>query len=131
MINDWKEFLLMWNFQNSISTRNNRNRKSFCLWEVLLRTFIVHITKSDPSPPQTLFSLSKPQTQLIFGLDWSSFHWYDIFLSLFHAFHSYRPFLGFLKIWGFFKIDEVFAIFLGWVLFKWSYMFMHCITFAF
>ena len=39
--------------------------------------------------------------------------------------------LGFWKFLGFFKIDEVFVKFLGWVLFKWSSMLMHCITFSF
>ena len=54
-------------------------------------------------------------------------------LSLFlHAFHTFRPrFLGFWKFLGFFKIDEVFVKFLGWVLFKWSCMLLHCITFTF
>ena len=39
---------------------------------------------------------------------------------------------GFFKIFlGFFKIDELFVKFLGWILLKWSYMLMHCITFEF
>ena len=56
-----------------------------------------------------------------------------ILISLFlHAFHTFRPrFWVFEKILGFFKIDEIFVKFLGWVLLKWSYMLMHCITFAF
>ena len=40
-------------------------------------------------------------------------------------------FFFFWKFLGFFKIVELFVKFLGWVLFKWSYMIMHCITFAF
>ena len=77
-------------------------------------------TVSDPSPPQTLFSLSRPLTQVFFGLDCSSLHWYDLVFSLFHAFHSYRSrFLGFEKFWVFFEINEVFAKILGWMLLKW------------
>ena len=69
-----------------------------------------------------------------FSLDCSSLHRYDLVFPLFIAFHSYRfRFLLFMKIFGifFFKIDEVFEKFLGWALFKWSYMLMHCITFSF
>ena len=56
-----------------------------------------------------------------------------ILFSLFlHAFHTFRPrFWVFEFFLGFFKIDEIFVKFLGWVLLKWSYMLMRCITFAF
>ena len=49
-----------------------------------------------------------------------------------HAFHTFRPrFLGFEIFLGFLKIDELFVKFLGWVLLKWCYLLMHCISFAF
>ena len=54
---------------------------------------------------------------------------FSIFL---HAFHTFRPrFLGFEIFLGFLKIDELFVKFLGWVLLKWCYLLMHCISFAF
>ena len=75
----------------------------------------------------------------IHPLVWS-LHFYSgmiFFLSFYHTFHALWPnfwvffFFFFWKFLGFFKIDEVFLKFLGWFLFKWSTMFMHCITFAF
>ena len=54
------------------------------------------------------------------------------FLSfIMHFIHLDLGFLGFWKFLGFFKIDEVFVKFLGWLMFKRSYMLMHCITFVF
>ena len=90
------------------------------------------LTLSDSSPPQTLFSHSKPLPNSIFGLKIIFFLWYDSISLIYHAFHLFLPnFWGFWKMLGLLKINEVFAKFLGWVLFKWSSMFMHCITFAF
>ena len=73
------------------------------------------------------FSLSQtPQTQplhiphLIFGPNQVFFLWYDLISLLYHAFHSFLPkFWVFENFLVFFKIDEVFAKFLGWVLLKW------------
>ena len=55
-----------------------------------------------------------------------------ISFSFLHAFHTFRPRFWVFEIFlGFFKIDELFVKLFCWVLIKWSYMLMHCITFAF
>ena len=47
---------------------------------------------------------------------------------LFFIMHFIHLDIGF---WGFSKLMRFLWNFLGWVMFKWSYMLMHCIIFAF
>ena len=81
---------------------------------------------------QTLHTQPIHIPHLIFSPNHAFFIYNDLISLLYHAFHWFWPkFWVFKKFLGFFKIDEVFAKFLGWVLFKWSCMLIHCITFAF
>ena len=70
------------------------------------------------SPPKTSLSHSKLQPQGFFDLDQVFLHLVRVLILLFHAFHAFGlTFWDFLKILGFFKIDEVIVKFLGWVLY--------------
>ena len=80
---------------------------------------------------QTHFSLSKLHSQEIFGLKIIFLHLVCWFLPLSYAFHIVLPnFWDFWSTLGFFKINEVFVQFLGWVLLHRVSNFMHCITCA-
>ena len=70
------------------------------------------------SPPKTSLSHSKLHPQGFFDLDQVFLHLVRVLILLFHAFHAFgRTFWDFLKILGFFKIDEVIVKFLGWNLY--------------
>ena len=65
-----------------------------------------------------LLSHSKLHPQGFFGLDQVFLHLGRVLILLFHAFHAFDlTFWDFLKILGFFKINEVIVKFLGWVLY--------------
>ena len=72
-------------------------------------------------------SLQTSNTE-VFGIKILFLLWYDAF-SLFFIMHfiSFDLTFGVLEnLWDFFfQITEVFAKFLGWVLFKWSILFVH------
>ena len=132
------EVTLLWTPLDSSIQRKFKSRhlsihqaSYFSIYSVNTISFISHrylSILSASSPPQTHFSHSKPLPHTFFGLDCSSFTGKILFSLFFHAFHSYKSrFSLFIIIiiiiiiinnLGFFKIDEVFAKFLGWVLFK-------------
>ena len=88
--------------------------------------------KPSLSLSQTLLNHTLHLHHSIFGLILAFSLWYDLFSIIYHAFHTFWPnFWGFWKFLGVFQNWWIFVKFLGWVFFKWSYMLMHCITFAF
>ena len=108
----------------------------FVFLYIALARFLSHISPISLDKNSLLspkhFSLN-PFTfpHLFFGINLDFFLWYDLFSLIYHAFHTFRPrFLGFEIFLVFLEIDELFVKFLGWVLFKWYCMLMHCITFA-
>ena len=83
--------------------------------------FVSHFSQSllivsNSSPlPNTSHSNSSSSPAQSFSSRVFFFLWYDLPSYIYHAVHLFLPnFWGFWKFLGFFKIDKVFANFLGW-----------------